>query len=329
MTIEIKTAKMETVRNTFGHIKRRFGDKPATRYQEATYDIASQTNFHYKPLWDQDHELNDPSRTAIKMEDWYALKDPRQFYYGTYVQNRSKMQENAENNYGFFEKRNLAEKLPEAVRTAIIKYMIPVRHIEQAANLNNMYCTSNANYCTAVAQATLFEAMDRFGAAQYFSRIGLLLDGNSGDCLTEAKGEWMNNPIWQGVRAYCEKTLTIKDWFETFIAQNIVLDTLMNDLYYNQLSNWLDQNGGADVAMLTEFMSERAKDSQRWSDSVLKTVCAENEDNANQIKSWISTWRIRAQSALEPLASDMLGDDALANAFAALEARMKKIGIAN
>jgi phenol hydroxylase P1 protein len=329
MTIEIKTAKLDSVRNTFGHIKRRFGDKPATRYQEATYDIAAQTNFHYKPLWDQDHELNDPSKTAVVMADWYALKDPRQFYYGTYVQNRAKMQENAENNYGFFEKRNLANKLPENIRETIIKHMIPLRHVEQAANLNNMFCTSNANYCTAVAQATLFEAMDRFGAAQYFSRIGLLLDNNTGDTLSEAKQEWMNNPSWQGLRAYCEKTLTIKDWFETFIAQDIVLDSLINNLYYTQMDAWLNDNGGADISMLTEFMSERAKDSSRWSDFMLKTVCAESEENKNQVKSWISTWRIHAQSALEPLASAMLGDNALAEAFASLEARLKKIGIAD
>ena len=54
MTIEIKTSTMKPVRNTYAHIQRRFGDKPATRYQEATYDVHSTHNFHYKPLWDQE-----------------------------------------------------------------------------------------------------------------------------------------------------------------------------------------------------------------------------------------------------------------------------------
>ncbi len=329
MTIEIKTAKMDTIRNTFGHIARRFGDKPATRYQEATYDIAAQTNFHYKPLWDQDHELNDPSRTAITMEDWYALKDPRQFYYGTYVQNRARMQENAESNFGFFDKRDLADKLPEGMKERLIKHLIPLRHVEHTANLNNMYCTAYANYCTAVAQATLFEGMDRFGNAQYYARIGLAIDGNTGDSLAAAKEEWMNNPIWQGLRAYCEKTLTIDDWFETFIAQNIVLDTLVDNLYFEQYDAWLTENNAGDILMLTEFMRERSRESQRWSDSLLKTVINENRQNADQVKSWISTWRIRAQSALEPLANDLLSDDALAEAYSALATRLKKIGLAD
>jgi len=328
MTIEIKTSTMKPVRNTYAHIERRFGDKPATRYQEATYDVHSTHNFHYKPLWDQERELNDPARTAVVMKDWYDLKDPRQFYYGPYVQNRAKMQENADNNFNFFEKRGLSENLDPTVRQKMIELVIPMRHVEVAANLNNMYGTAHG-VGTAVTQALIFEAMDRFGNAQYFSKIGLVLDDNSGDSLLQAKEHWMNNPAWQGVRAYCEKTLTIKDWFEAFIAQDIVLDTLTNDIYYRQLDEWLTDNGGRDLLMLTEFMQNRAKESQRWSDSILKTVVAESEHNANQICTWIGTWRIRAQEALEPLAAALLCDKAMAEAFAALESRLAKVGLSN
>lgn len=51
MSHEIKTATLEPVRNTYANIERRFGDRPANRYQEATYDIQGETNFHYRPVW--------------------------------------------------------------------------------------------------------------------------------------------------------------------------------------------------------------------------------------------------------------------------------------
>lgn len=327
MSIEIKTSKIEPIRHTYGHIARRFGDKPATRYQEATYDAAASANFHYKPLWDADHELNDPRRTVIKMEDWYAFKDPRQFYYGTYVQNRANMQEKAEGNFAFFEKRNLQNHLSAEAVAKIKTFVLPLRHVEQAANLNNMFCAANTNFCLAISQAVIFEGMDRLGNAQYYSRIGLAIDDNTGDSLAEAKEEWMSNPAWQGVRAYCEKTLTSKDWFETFIAQNIVFDALLNDLYYRQLDEWLAANGGQDVLSLMDFMNTRSVDAGRWADSIIKIAANESEENANHIRSWISTWRIKAQSALEPLANAMLSDTALAEAFSALEARLKKAGL--
>ena len=42
MTVEIKTSTLEPVRQTFANLERRFGDKPASRYQEATYDLQAE-----------------------------------------------------------------------------------------------------------------------------------------------------------------------------------------------------------------------------------------------------------------------------------------------
>ena len=51
MSIEIKTATLEPIRHSFANLERRFGEKPASRYQEATYDLQAEVNFHYRPLW--------------------------------------------------------------------------------------------------------------------------------------------------------------------------------------------------------------------------------------------------------------------------------------
>ncbi len=327
MTIEIKTATLQPVRNTFANIERRFGDKPASRYQEATYDLQGEVNFHYRPLWQPQYELNDKNRTQIKMTDWYDLKDPRQFYYGTYVQQRAKHQEATETNYSFFDKRGLAEHLPEEVKSHLVTYLIPLRHVEHTANLNNMYGCA-FGYGTAITQALLYNAMDRLGNAQYLSRIGLLLDGNSSESLAIAKQEWLKNPAWQAMRALCEEMTTVEDWFEVFIAQDLVVDTLIFNLFYEQLDEKLAAMGGRDVALLTEFMQVWNKDSSRWLDSVLKTVASESEDNRALLEIWVKQWRQKTLEALKPVAAAMLDNsDALDITDAKLEARLKKIGI--
>lgn len=329
MTLEIKTATLKPIRNTFANIERRFGDKPASRYQEATYDLQGEVNFHYRPLWQPQHELNDKSRTQIKMADWYDLKDPRQFYYGTYVQQRAKHQEATETNYSFFDKRGLAEHLPEDVKSHLITYLIPLRHVEHTANLNNMYGCA-FGYGTAITQALLYNAMDRLGNAQYLSRIGLLLDGNSSESLATAKQEWLKNPAWQGMRALCEEMTTVEDWFEVFIAQDLIVDTLVFNLFYEQLDQKLAAMGGRDVALITEFMQVWNKDSGRWLDSVLKTVASESEDNRARLEEWVQQWRVKTLAALKPVTEAMLDNsDALAIADAVLEARLKKVGISH
>ena len=112
MTVEIRTKSVKPLSNSFGHLQRRFGDKPATRYQEATYDIQSTANFHYKPLWDPEREMFDARRTAVTMNDWYALKDPRQFYYGNYTTTRAKQQDAIDRTLGFVEQRDLLRAMP-------------------------------------------------------------------------------------------------------------------------------------------------------------------------------------------------------------------------
>ncbi|HCT2096385.1 TPA: phenol hydroxylase, partial [Acinetobacter baumannii] len=64
MQIDIKTSSVKPLRNTYAYIEKRFGDKPASRYQEATYDIQEEINFHYKPLWQPEFDLYDKGRTV-------------------------------------------------------------------------------------------------------------------------------------------------------------------------------------------------------------------------------------------------------------------------
>ncbi len=326
MTIEIKTATLQPVRNTFEHIKRRFGDKPASRYQEASYDLAPEHNFHYRPLWQPDKLLYDKSRTAVVMEDWYVHKDPRQYYYGTYVQARAKLQEVTENNYSFFEKRNLAEGFSDEVKEKIIRCLLPLRHAELGANMNNMFACAYGT-ATVVTQGFLFNGMDRLGIAQYLSRIGLLLDGNQGETLSAAKEHWMDDPVWQGIRRYIENVLCLDDWFEVFIAQDVVLDTLLYDLIYNQFDQAITAEGGGDLAMLIEFMQEWHKDTSRWVDSVLKITAAESDHNRELIGKWIAEWREKAVTDIAPLAEAAVGEGAAEAALDVLNKRVAKAGL--
>ncbi len=326
MSHEIKTATIKPIRNTYLTTEQRFGDKPASRYQEASFDIQSVENFHYRPVWQPQFEINDANRTAIKMKDWYALKDPRQFYYATYVTHRAKLQENAENSYAFFEKRKLGTMLSDEVRDRLINFVIPFRHLEQAANLNNMYGTAYG-YGTVMAQAMCFEAMDRLGIAQYLSRIGLILDGNSGESLDQAKQQWMQAPGWQGVRALCEEMLVTEDWFELFVAQNIVVDSLVGSVLYTQFDEWLTDHQAHDVTMLLEFMQEWKKDRTRWIDSVIKTVVRESDHNKLLVADWSTQWHEKARAALQPVAEKLVGNTALDMASEELNKNLIKAGI--
>jgi phenol hydroxylase P1 protein len=329
MQIDLRTVSITPLRQTFDNIAVRLGgDKAASRYLEATMDVQANANFHYRPTWDPAHEIFDPSRTKIVMADWYAFKDPRQLYYGTYTQSRAHMQEVAESDFDFVESRGLADNYDDAARRTALDFYLPLRHVAWGANMNGAAMCAYG-YGTAITQPCLYQGMDQLGIAQYLTRLGLLL-GQSGD-LEAAKHAWLNAPAWQALRRYVEDSFVLKDWFELFVAQNVALDGLLFPLAYREVDAALSGRAGPTLSMLTRFQSEWFQDASKWTDSVMKTAAAESAANKAQLQAWLSHWRARAVEALEPTARLALGSAAgaaMERATAALDARMAKVGLA-
>jgi phenol hydroxylase P1 protein len=328
MHIDLRTVNIEPLRQTFDHIAARIGpNKPASRYLEGTMDLQADANFHYRPTWDPEHEIFDATRTAITMKDWYALKDPRQFYYGAYTASRAKMQETAEADFDFVESRGLADVYDDASKRIALDFYIPLRHVAWGANMNGASMCAYG-FGTAITQPCLYQGMDQLGVAQYLTRMGLVL-GDQGE-VQAAKLAWMDQPQWQELRRYVEDTLVIKDWFEMFVAQHVALDGLLFGLAYTEVDQALNAKAGPTVSLLTRFQTELFDDSSKWVDASLRIAAAENPENKAQLRKWIAHWRARAAAALQPLASMALGgdaDSALARVSARLDARLAKAGV--
>lgn len=329
MQIDLRTVSITPLRQTYNHIAdRQGGDKAASRYIEATMDVQANANFHYRPTWDPEHELFDATRTALKMKDWYALKDPRQLYYGSYTQARARLQETAEADFDFVESRGLAERYDDAARRTALDFYLPLRHVAWGANMNGAFMAAYG-YGTAITQPCLYASMDQLGIAQYLSRLGLLL-GQQGD-LEAAKQAWLQAPAWQGLRRLVEDSWVMKDWFELFVAQHVVLDGLLYGLAYKEVDSALSDQAGPTVSMLTRFQAEWFGDHCKWVDAVLKTAAAESAENKALLSQWARAWRERALEALQPVAAIGLGDQAAAamdRVAAALDARLAKAGLA-
>lgn len=309
MSIEISAKSITPVRLAYGNLERRFGDKkPASRYQEAVYDIQPTTNFQYRPLWDKNHDIYDASKTAIVMEDWYSFADPRQYYYGSYTIARAKQQEVAEHNFAFVDKRDLFDAVPEAVKQAVRDILIPLRHVEWAANMNNCQITDEC-YGSNFSSVGMFNAMDRLGMAQYVTRIGLLLDGNEETTLDAAKQAWLEAPQWQGLRHAIEDMFVLDDWFELMVAQNFILDGLVFPLLYDRFEKKLTQEGGSTIAMLTEFMDDWYKETVRWTNALAKVTAKESVENQTLLSTWVAKWTDRLSMALEPIATEAFAGD--------------------
>ncbi len=328
MQIDLKTVSIEPQRQAYDHLIRRFGNKPASRYQEGSYDLQAIENLHYRPTWDPDQELYDKSITRIVMEDWYALKDPRQFYYSTYTLTRARQQESVESNFKFVESRNLVDLIADDIQQLSLDLLVPLRHAAWGANQNNAFICGYG-FGTTFTQPCIYQAMDNLGIAQYLSRIGLLLGDQ--EALVAGKDAWLTMAAWQPLRRYVEDTLVIRDPFESFVAQNVAMDGLLYPMLYEQIvDGHLSSKGASAISMLTQFMVDWSKETRRWIDAVLKVAANESDENREILEEWIIHWSGRSASALLPVVEIVLNekaDEMVSEQLNAFNTRMKKCGL--
>ena len=330
MNIDLQAREIQPLRHTYEHVARYIGgDKMASRYQEATFGAQPMVNFHYRPTWDPAHELFDASRSKIRLEDWYVLRDPRQFYYATWTMTRARQQEAVEANFQFVESRGMAAMMTDEVKAKALQVLVPLRHVAWGANMNNASICAYG-YGTAFTAPAMFHAMDHLGVAQYLTRLALAL--GEPEVLDAGKRDWLDDPHWQGLRRYVEDSLVLSDPFELFVAQNLVLDGLLYPLIYGHfVDEHVALKGGTAVAMLTAFMPEWHEESARWIDAVVKAAGAASDANRGQLAEWVRSWSDRAQAVLAPVAELALGathTEVLREVREAFDARCKKLGLA-
>lgn len=330
MSIDLKTTSVEPLRRTFDHIAEKIGpDKAATRYQEGVWGIQPFENQHYRPTWEPDKLIYDPSRTAIVMNDFDDLIDPRQYYYGNWTIQRGKQQDSQEKNFNFVESRGLLAGLDARWRDKIARLVVPLRHVAWGANTNNNYIAAYG-FGGPVTSAASLHMMDQLGIAQYITRIGLILAENDPGALDTAKALWMDDDVWQPMRALIEEGMVTKDWFELHVLQNFLLDGSLHPLVFDKFDAEVAQHGGAAFSMLNEFMIEWFAESSRWVDAVIKIAAKESDANKQLIEGWTAKWTPRVQGALKPLADiafDGGGTAVIDEVMDRLMARAAKAGL--
>lgn len=329
MQIDLKTVTIEPKRKAFDHLVTRFGDKPASRYQEGSYDIQATENLHYRPTWAPEQELYDPNISRVVMADWHAFKDPRQYFYSSYVLARARQQEAAEGAFALVESRALHATIADGLRQSILDLLVPLRHAAWGANQNNVLI-AGYGFGTPFTQPCLYQGMDCLAVAQYLSRIGLLLGGT--EALAAGKQQWTSAEVWQPLRRLVEDTLVVRDPFELFVAQNVVIDGLLYPAVFDAVVDGrFAHDGAAPISMLAQFITDWSAEARKWADSVIKVAAGESPANAAVIAEWFSEWSGRAMAALLPPIEQAIGsaaDAVLGQTLDELKARLAKAGVA-
>jgi len=301
---ELRTQVIEPQRKTFQHLIDRYGDRPASRYEEGTIDLQARVNYHYRPLWDPSKEIYSPDYSALKLTDAYSFVDPRQFYYAPYVTARADLHEAFGATLAYLDKRGMFQRLPAAWSSLFQDVVLPLRHYEAA---NQMIASGAARYGwgTSITQCFAYAAFDRIGNAQILSRAGISFGGGTAESLDLAKRTWLEDEAFQPLRKHVEEMLVEKDWGVAMVASDVT-DRLIYGLFYTALDDAALNAGAASYSLVAQHLSQWFTDQRRWFDALYKAWVSDpelGEANKALLGSIVSTTLATALAALQPVAA--------------------------
>lgn len=306
MQFELRQQVIEPLRQTFTPLIKRYGDRSATRYEEGSVGIQSTEHFHYRPLWDPQHEIYDADYSALKLTDPDAYTDPRQYYYTPYVINRAALHEAFGRNLSYVADRGLLGKMPQAWQDLVTKTILPLRYYESGAQLINVEGGRFA-YGTTIEQVFTYASFDRIGNAQILSRIGIALGENSDAVLATTKPAWMDDPKLQGLRRLIEELLVNPDW----AVSNVGLD-LCDRLLFPLITGHLDEaallGGAGAYSLLIQQLGVWWADQRKWYDPLIKAWVNDPEHgkaNTEVLQATVKKIMPQASAAVLDLARDM------------------------
>jgi len=301
---ELRTQVIEPRRKTFDNLVARYGDRPASRYEEGSIDIQAKENFHFRPLWAPDKEIYDETFSVLRLTDPYSFLDPRQYYYAPYVTSRAAMFDAFSATLDYLEERGMFERLPEAWSELFQTVVLPLRHYESAAQM--VSCdTARFGFGTTITQCAAYAAFDRVGNAQLISRVGLSLGGGSADLLATAKTCWMQDEALQPLRRLAEELLVERDWGRSLVALDIA-DQLLYPLLYTHLDEAALNGGAGSYSLIAQHLSKWFKDQRRWLDALYRAWTSDpelGETNKLLLAEIDGTALAKAQGAAGALAS--------------------------
>lgn len=306
MQYELRTQVIEPVRRTFDHVAKRNGDRPASRYEEGTFDLQAKENYHFRPTWSPDKEIYDPDFSVLKLDDPYVFTDPRQYYYAPYVTNRAQEFESFGTTLGYVESRDLLGRLPEGWQKLLKEAVVPLRHYESGAQMVSCE-TARFGWGTTITQCAAYASFDRVGNAQLLSRIGIAMGGGTAELLAEAKEDWLEADHLQPLRRRMEELMVERDWGVSLVGLD-VCDTLLYRVLFNALDDEALVGGAGAYSLLSQHFAGWFTDQRKWLDKLYATWLADP---------------VHGSSNAEHL--ERIGSEALASATLAVQTIVDKI----
>jgi len=245
--------------------------------------------------------------SLLASDRWDELCDPRATTYTKYVDMAREREGFVERLLISIEESGYDQELPAAWVETLGGALSPLRFLFHGLQMVAAYVGQMAP-SGRIAVAALFQCGDEIRRIQRFAyRVALLARGRP-DVGTAGRRLWQSDPRWQPLRQAIEKLLVTYDWGEAFVALNVCLKPMIDDVFLLQLAELADRARDHIDGQILRSLFEDCQWHRDWTGALLALAIADRPDNRGVVAHWKQAWAPTVDAAARAAAT-LLGTD--------------------
>ena len=239
--------------------------------------------------------------SPLTCTSWENFRDPRETTYTKYTELQRDKEIFVDGILEEIEASGYDAQLSPGWLHVLSRVVAPLRYPGHGLQMVAAYIGQMAPGGRIVITATL-QAGDEMRRVQRIAYRVRQLQHLYPDFATDSKARWQTDPLWQPLRLAIEKLLICYDWAESFVALNLVLKPLLDEVFMSYLSDLALREGDHLIGQVFYSLNEDCRWHREWSQALTRMVIEDNSQNIGTIQGWIEKWYPLAASALRAFA---------------------------
>jgi toluene monooxygenase system protein E len=259
--------------------------------------------------------------------DWEAFADPRETTYAAYTAQQRDKEAFVDGLLATIDGSTYDRDLSPEARALLERAVLPLRFAFHGLQMIAAYVGQMAPSGRITIAATLQAADEMRRTHRLAYRMAQLravepLFGEDG------RARFERDPAWQPLRRVIESLFVTWDWAEAFVALNLCLKPVMDELWMVELGTVARANGDFALGQLLGSLDDDCQWHRRWAAALARVALGARSENGDAYRGWVAAWLPRVEDAaraLAPLLGPGPGDAAVDAALA--RARTFRAGI--
>jgi toluene monooxygenase system protein E len=247
--------------------------------------------------WYARHQRGSRWRAA----DWERFADPRETTYTKYTRLQHAKETFCDGLLASIDESGYDAALSREARALFACALPPLRFVLHGFQMIAAYVGQMAP-AGRVTIAALLQGADEVRRIHRIAyRMAQLrrVEATLGD---DSRARFETEPAWQPLREVIESLFVTWDWAEAFVALNVCVKPIVDELFMVELPALARARGDFLLGQVCASLEEDCQWQRQWTAALVRVALAGDADNRAATRAWVEAWTPRAARAIEALA---------------------------